>query len=105
MLEQSVQGLVVQDPGLAARGGHQLCVVRGVAAQHFGGQGPAERGQSALRSGRTVHGTFVNAELNWIELAPLLASQGYCVYAPTIGRMPNVPLLATIGPAADSAAS
>ncbi|WP_441245574.1 esterase/lipase family protein [Kitasatospora sp. McL0602] len=51
-----------------------------------------------------VHGTFVDATLNWIELAPLLASEGYCVYAPTYGRMPGVPLLAAVGPAAESAA-
>ncbi|MER5867327.1 alpha/beta fold hydrolase [Kitasatospora sp. NPDC002040] len=50
-----------------------------------------------------VHGTFVTATLNWIELAPLLKAKGYCVFAPTYGRMPDVPLLAAIAPAAESA--
>jgi triacylglycerol esterase/lipase EstA (alpha/beta hydrolase family) len=51
-----------------------------------------------------VHGTFATGTLNWIELAPLLAAEGYCVFAPTYGREPGVPLLAAIAPVADSAA-
>ncbi|MGY3684385.1 esterase/lipase family protein [Streptomyces sp. TE33382] len=51
-----------------------------------------------------VHGTFVTGTLNWIELAPLLKAKGYCVFAPTYGRMPNIPVLAAIAPMERSAA-
>ncbi|WP_326675684.1 esterase/lipase family protein [Streptomyces sp. NBC_01237] len=51
-----------------------------------------------------VHGTFVTGTLNWIELAPLLKARGYCVFAPTYGRMPNIPALAAIAPMERSAA-
>ncbi|WP_329565280.1 esterase/lipase family protein [Kitasatospora sp. NBC_01266] len=50
-----------------------------------------------------VHGTFANGSVNWLTIAPALASDGYCVYALTYGTMPNVPVLAAIAPVADSA--
>ncbi|WP_329128070.1 esterase/lipase family protein [Streptomyces sp. NBC_01465] len=50
-----------------------------------------------------VHGTFVTGTVNWIELAPLLKAQGYCVFALTYGRMPNVPVMAAIAPMEQSA--
>ncbi|MFP3989617.1 alpha/beta fold hydrolase [Streptomyces sp. E11-3] len=50
-----------------------------------------------------VHGTFVTGTVNWIALAPLLKAKGYCVFAPTYGRMPNVPVMAAIAPVEQSA--
>ncbi|MGW2014231.1 esterase/lipase family protein [Streptomyces sp. NPDC001927] len=51
-----------------------------------------------------VHGTFVTGTLNWIELAPLLKAKGYCVFAPTYGRLPHIPVMAAIAPVEQSAA-
>ncbi|WP_211216287.1 esterase/lipase family protein [Longispora albida] len=36
-----------------------------------------------------VHGTFANQFENWLALAPLLKSKGYCVYALTYGLTPD----------------
>ncbi|MEV6520819.1 alpha/beta fold hydrolase [Longispora sp. NPDC051575] len=36
-----------------------------------------------------VHGTFANQFENWLVLAPLLKSKGYCVYALTYGLTPD----------------
>ena len=38
-----------------------------------------------------VHGTFGNKSTNWQTYGPLLANQGYCVYALTYGTSPQVP--------------
>jgi triacylglycerol esterase/lipase EstA (alpha/beta hydrolase family) len=51
-----------------------------------------------------VHGTFANGTDNWLVDAPILASRGYCVFALTYGRRSGVPVLAALGPVADSAA-
>ncbi|MFI6320614.1 esterase/lipase family protein [Nonomuraea sp. NPDC050556] len=45
-----------------------------------------------------VHGTFATPDLNWIKLAPLLKEEGYCVFAPTYGRLRRLPLVAAVGP-------
>jgi triacylglycerol esterase/lipase EstA (alpha/beta hydrolase family) len=51
-----------------------------------------------------VHGTYENMHDNWGAAAPLLAENGYCVFALNYGgRSPNSPFQAT-GPIADSAA-
>jgi triacylglycerol esterase/lipase EstA (alpha/beta hydrolase family) len=36
-----------------------------------------------------VHGTFENQRMNWNALAPLLANNGYCVFALTYGNDPT----------------
>jgi triacylglycerol esterase/lipase EstA (alpha/beta hydrolase family) len=51
-----------------------------------------------------VHGTFANGSDNWLVAAPALAAHGYCVFALTYGERPDVPILAGLGPVADSAA-
>jgi triacylglycerol esterase/lipase EstA (alpha/beta hydrolase family) len=51
-----------------------------------------------------VHGTFADGSSNWTVAAPAFAARGYCVFALTYGRKQGVPLLAAIGPVADSAA-
>ena len=51
-----------------------------------------------------VHGTFATGSDNWLIAAPALAAHGYCVFAPTYGAEPGVPLLAGLAPVADSAA-
>ena len=38
-----------------------------------------------------VHGTFGNKSTNWQTYGPLLANQGYCVYALTYGTSPEAP--------------
>ena len=38
-----------------------------------------------------VHGTFGNKSTNWQTFGPLLANEGYCVYALTYGTSPRVP--------------
>ena len=38
-----------------------------------------------------VHGTFGNKSTNWQTFGPLLANEGYCVYALTYGTSPQVP--------------
>lgn len=38
-----------------------------------------------------VHGTVLNRQDNWSYLAPLLANEGYCVFALTYGNHPNLP--------------
>jgi triacylglycerol esterase/lipase EstA (alpha/beta hydrolase family) len=40
-------------------------------------------------------GTFENAYDNWAKLAPELAKDGYCVFAPNIGGPPDSPFQAT----------
>ena len=37
-----------------------------------------------------VHGTFANRTVNWPTLSPFLANRGYCVFALTFGRRPQV---------------
>ncbi|MEE2031980.1 esterase/lipase family protein [Rhodococcus chondri] len=37
-----------------------------------------------------VHGTVLNRQDNWSYLAPLLANEGYCVFALTYGNHPNL---------------
>jgi triacylglycerol lipase len=39
-----------------------------------------------------VHGTAGNKNTNWQTYAPLLANNGYCVFALTYGVLPGVPL-------------
>jgi triacylglycerol lipase len=39
-----------------------------------------------------VHGTFGNKSTNWQTFGPLLANEGYCVYALTYGTSPRVPV-------------
>lgn len=51
-----------------------------------------------------VHGTFANGTDNWATDAPILALNGYCVFALTYGAMPGIPVLRAIAPVADSAA-
>ena len=38
-----------------------------------------------------VHGTFGNKSTNWQTFGPLLANEGYCVYALTYGTSPQAP--------------
>ena len=38
-----------------------------------------------------VHGTFLNRQDSWATLAPILANEGYCVYALTYGAHPEAP--------------
>ena len=38
-----------------------------------------------------VHGTFGNKSTNWQTFGPLLANEGYCVYALTYGMSPQAP--------------
>ena len=38
-----------------------------------------------------VHGTFGNKSTNWQTFGPLLANEGYCVYALTYGTSPQTP--------------
>jgi triacylglycerol lipase len=38
-----------------------------------------------------VHGTGGSQQTNWGVYAPLLANEGYCVYAPTYGNYANLP--------------
>ena len=38
-----------------------------------------------------VHGTFGNQSTNWQTYGPLLKNNGYCVFAPTYGTLPNLP--------------
>ncbi|MFZ2178726.1 MAG: alpha/beta fold hydrolase [Rhodococcus sp. (in: high G+C Gram-positive bacteria)] len=38
-----------------------------------------------------VHGTAANRQDNWAYLSPLLANEGYCVFALTYGNYPNLP--------------
>jgi triacylglycerol esterase/lipase EstA (alpha/beta hydrolase family) len=38
-----------------------------------------------------VHGTGGSQQTNWGVYAPLLANEGYCVFAPTYGNLPNLP--------------
>jgi len=50
-----------------------------------------------------VHATLLTEE-SWHPLfAPALVSQGYCVFALTYGRMPNIPLFAALNHVAGSA--
>jgi triacylglycerol esterase/lipase EstA (alpha/beta hydrolase family) len=49
-----------------------------------------------------VHGTAVNAYINWNVLSPWLKQQGYCVFAPNYGGVPGSPLKA-LGPIPKSA--
>ena len=39
-----------------------------------------------------AHGLFGNANTNWQTYSPLLANEGYCVYALTYGTLPNATL-------------
>jgi triacylglycerol esterase/lipase EstA (alpha/beta hydrolase family) len=50
-----------------------------------------------------VHGTFENMIINWNALSPLLANNGYCVFALNFGSKGGLPIKA-LGPIADSAA-
>jgi triacylglycerol lipase len=43
-----------------------------------------------------AHGLFGNANTNWQTYAPLLANEGYCVYALTYGVLPNAPFPLTL---------
>jgi triacylglycerol lipase len=43
-----------------------------------------------------AHGLFGNANTNWQTYAPLLANEGYCVYALTYGVLPNATLPLTL---------
>jgi triacylglycerol lipase len=36
-----------------------------------------------------VHGWFANMTVNWQTISPVLANNGYCVFALTYGRLPN----------------
>lgn len=38
-----------------------------------------------------VHGTFLNRLDNWSYLSPMLANEGYCVFALTYGNYPDLP--------------
>ncbi|MDI9919172.1 alpha/beta fold hydrolase [Rhodococcus sp. IEGM 1379] len=38
-----------------------------------------------------VHGTAANRQTNWAVLAPILANEGYCVFALTFGNNPDLP--------------
>ncbi|MBM7458394.1 lipase family alpha/beta hydrolase [Rhodococcus coprophilus] len=38
-----------------------------------------------------VHGTMANRQDNWAYLSPLLANEGYCVFALTYGNYPELP--------------
>lgn len=38
-----------------------------------------------------VHGTGGNRQTNWATYAPLLANEGYCVFALTYGNVPDLP--------------
>ena len=38
-----------------------------------------------------VHGTALNRQANWSYLAPMLANEGYCVFALTYGNYPDLP--------------
>ncbi|MDJ0112178.1 lipase, partial [Rhodococcus erythropolis] len=38
-----------------------------------------------------VHGTGGNRQTNWATYAPLLANEGYCVFALTYGNFPEQP--------------
>lgn len=49
-----------------------------------------------------VHGTFENMIINWNALSPLLANNGYCVFALNFGTKAGLPIKA-LGPIADSA--
>ncbi|MGZ5418442.1 MAG: esterase/lipase family protein [Nocardioides sp.] len=45
-----------------------------------------------------VHGTFGNQSTNWQTYAPLLANNGYCVFALTYGQDPNnIPVTDKLG--------
>jgi triacylglycerol esterase/lipase EstA (alpha/beta hydrolase family) len=50
-----------------------------------------------------VHGTFANQYNTWLALSPLLARQGYCVFALDYGGAPGSPIEGT-GPIESSAA-
>lgn len=49
-----------------------------------------------------VHGTFANRFENWLALSPMLADEGYCVFALDYGGAPG-DLIQGIGPVAGSA--
>ncbi|WP_406195910.1 esterase/lipase family protein [Kitasatospora sp. NBC_01560] len=59
-----------------------------------------------------VHGTFANRYENWLALAPLLKSKGYCVFALDYGMVPGITSsgsglllpIGGLGPADESAA-
>ncbi|MGW0181670.1 esterase/lipase family protein [Nocardia sp. NPDC003345] len=42
-----------------------------------------------------VHGTGGSQQTNWGTYVPLLANEGYCVFAPTYGAIPGLPWPAT----------
>ncbi|EOM77888.1 esterase/lipase family protein [Rhodococcus rhodnii] len=44
-----------------------------------------------------VHGFTENAYASWAGLAPILAAQGYCVFAPTLGTTTGIPWLGATG--------
>jgi triacylglycerol esterase/lipase EstA (alpha/beta hydrolase family) len=44
-----------------------------------------------------VHGTIENMTYNWYTLSPLLANEGYCVFALNYGQDPDTPTLALPG--------
>lgn len=50
-----------------------------------------------------VHGTFANADDNWITIAPALAAAGYCVFRLDYGALPEIPFLHGVGPIEKSA--
>ena len=37
-----------------------------------------------------VHGLLANQTVNWQTISPILANNGYCVFALTYGTLPNV---------------
>jgi triacylglycerol esterase/lipase EstA (alpha/beta hydrolase family) len=39
-----------------------------------------------------VHGTMENMTFNWFSLSPLLANEGYCVFALNYGQLPGIHL-------------
>lgn len=49
-----------------------------------------------------VHGTFENMIINWNALSPLLANNGYCVFALNFGTKAGLPIKA-LGPISESA--
>jgi triacylglycerol lipase len=53
-----------------------------------------------------VHGTFGNQSTNWQTYGPLLKNNGYCVFAPTYGTLPDLPYpIAALGGFGDIRAS
>ena len=50
-----------------------------------------------------VHGTFANADDNWLVGGPYIASRGFCVFELDYGQEPGIPLIHGLAPVAQSA--